>query len=319
MNQRAFVSHAQNGEDVVLWRALRNVPLGRYVEVGANHPEHDSTTRAFYDMGWRGVLIEPMPDFATLLRQQRPGDIVVEAAITESTSPTVTLHAIPNSGLSTLRDDISQRHAGSGHASQNIEVRAARLDEVLSEHLEAGEPIHFMTIDVEGAEAEVLATLDLGRWAPWIVIVESTAPLSTQQTHDTWRALLTDHGYVECLFDGLSRYYCAPDHLSDLQQLLSYPACVLDGWETASETRLRVERDEAREEMLYWRGVALSNWSSAITAATQESSDEVRTRYAQAVDDLQQQIDALLASTSWRVTRPVRALKAAASRYRGAP
>ena len=34
-----FVSYAQNGEDVVLWRALSHVENGFYVDVGAADPE----------------------------------------------------------------------------------------------------------------------------------------------------------------------------------------------------------------------------------------------------------------------------------------
>ena len=315
MTAGTFISHAQNGEDVVLWRALRNIPFGRYVDVGANHPERDSISRAFYDMGWRGVLIEPMPAFASLLRQERPGDTLIEAAVTRSDSATVTLHAIAGSGLSTLREDVSTRHEASGMHSTAIEVRAVELDSVLSESLQPGDDIHFMTIDVEGAEAEVLATLDLARWRPWIVIVESTAPLSTEQTHGAWAHILTSQGYVECLFDGLSRYYCSPDHLRDLAPLLSYPACVLDGWETAAETRYRTERDAAREELMHWRGVALRGWSDA---AVTGRAEVMEARYALAVADLRKQVDDLLASTSWKVTKPVRALKAVSSRYLGA-
>ena len=72
MDQPAFVSNAQNGEDVVLWRALGDLPRGRYVEVGANHPLIDSVSRAFYDRGWSGVCVEPLPTFAGELRAGPP-------------------------------------------------------------------------------------------------------------------------------------------------------------------------------------------------------------------------------------------------------
>ena len=34
-----FISYAQNYEDVILWRALRDVEHGFYVDVGAADPE----------------------------------------------------------------------------------------------------------------------------------------------------------------------------------------------------------------------------------------------------------------------------------------
>ena len=42
-----FVSHAQNFEDVMLHRALRDIQNGLYLDIGANDPEIHSVTRAF--------------------------------------------------------------------------------------------------------------------------------------------------------------------------------------------------------------------------------------------------------------------------------
>ena len=39
-----FISYAQNYEDVILWRALRDVERGFYVDVGAADPQVDSVT-----------------------------------------------------------------------------------------------------------------------------------------------------------------------------------------------------------------------------------------------------------------------------------
>ena len=66
----------------MLWRALRHVGQGRYIEVGANHPCNFSVSMAFYQKGWSGITVEPDPEFAQLQRRHRPNDIMVEAAIT---------------------------------------------------------------------------------------------------------------------------------------------------------------------------------------------------------------------------------------------
>src|SRR6478672_11439427 len=89
-----FASFAQNGEDVVLWRALGHLYHGRYVDVGANDPTDDSVTRAFYDRGWRGIAIEPVPEYAQRFRDQRSEDLVVEAAITARSGDAITLHEV---------------------------------------------------------------------------------------------------------------------------------------------------------------------------------------------------------------------------------
>jgi len=55
-----FISYAQNMEDVMLYRALKNIHQGFYIDVGAGDPTIDSVAKAFYDMGWSGINIEPV-------------------------------------------------------------------------------------------------------------------------------------------------------------------------------------------------------------------------------------------------------------------
>ena len=55
----AFVSYAQNFEDVMLWRALRHGEHRFWVDVGAADPDVLSVTRAFSERGWHGINIEP--------------------------------------------------------------------------------------------------------------------------------------------------------------------------------------------------------------------------------------------------------------------
>ena len=78
-----FVSYARNFEDVLLWRALRGVKNGFYVDVGAAHPDTNSVTRAFYDRGWSGINVEPTVELSLRLKAARPRDINVQIALGE--------------------------------------------------------------------------------------------------------------------------------------------------------------------------------------------------------------------------------------------
>ena len=80
MSESPFISYAQNGEDVMLWRRCATRPR-QFIDIGASDPELLSVTRAFYDRGWRGVDVEPLPEQAAKLRRARPENTVVEAAV----------------------------------------------------------------------------------------------------------------------------------------------------------------------------------------------------------------------------------------------
>lgn len=312
---RSFVSSAQNGEDVVLWRALHDVGVGRYVEVGANHPTVDSVSRAFYDRGWSGVCVEPLPTFAASFRAARPRDTVVEAAVVDTHEPTVVLNAIQGTGLSTIVDSIGGAHGEQGWEVQRIEVPARRLDDVLAEHAPEGD-LHFLLVDTEGAEASVLATLDLARWRPWVLVIESTAPNSTRQTHGGWEPGVLAGGYEFCLFDGLSRFYVAAEHADRLRDRLSYPACALDDYVTRRdreqvEALATQEREHARlrSEIVRWRGTVLERWAEAAQAAV--ASPGAGGHPGQEAARLRAELGALQETLSWRVTRPLRTVRSA--------
>ena len=321
----AIISNAQNREDVILWRALHHVVAGRYVEIGANHPTVDSVSRVFYDHGWSGITVDPVPQFADLQRAERPRDTFVQAAISTSDVGEITLHVVPDTGLSTTVDAVSDRHADRGIDHVDVVVPTLTLDALLAGNGLEGQDIHFLLIDVEGAEADVLASLDLDLWRPWVLVVEATAPNSTVQTHAEWEPDLLAHGYEFCLFDGLSRYYVAAEKADELRHDLSYPASVWDDYRTAADLACQRERDGYRQQLdenrvlldenrreiselvgqvTHWRSLTLSGWADVVSRDLRQQKELARQRAQNR--KLRGEIRRLRASTSWRVTKPLR-------------
>src|SRR4051812_47472096 len=109
----AFISYAQNYEDVMLWRALRDVEQGFYVDVGAADPDIESVTRAFYERGWSGINVEPFDELFAKLVQARPRDANLKVAVGPEEGVR-TLHAFSGTGLSTFDPQISAQHQRDG-------------------------------------------------------------------------------------------------------------------------------------------------------------------------------------------------------------
>jgi FkbM family methyltransferase len=192
----------QFGEDAILRGYLPGVRRGRYVDVGANHPEQDSISWPFYCAGWSGITVEPVPELAALHRELRPRDVCVQAACGAVPTTAVLHTAAPTYGLSTLRHD----YAPTPHV--DIEVPVVPLDAILEAHRWQDRPIHFVTIDVEGYELWVLMGFDLDRWRPWLLVIESTVPnRSDLPTYGEWEPLVTKAGYRLVEVDPVNRYY----------------------------------------------------------------------------------------------------------------
>jgi FkbM family methyltransferase len=215
-----FISYAQNFEDIRLWRALKTVENGFYIDVGANDPTHDSVTKAFYDHGWTGINVEPMPNYYEALCQQRPKDTNLQCVAGES-ADSLTFYGIAGTGLSTVDPAMAQMHKDAGMDVRSQTVQSRTLTSICEEHA-PGRPIHFLKIDVEGHEETVLRGMDFTQWRPWVILIET--PWDRDQT---WETLVTDAGYQSILFDGINTYYLAEEHLN-LKPAFDIPPCNLD-------------------------------------------------------------------------------------------
>ncbi|HEY5892371.1 MAG TPA: FkbM family methyltransferase [Chthoniobacterales bacterium] len=241
MNQ--FVTYAQNFEDVILWRALKDVTNGFYIDVGANSPLNDSVTRAFYERGWRGINIEADVEWLAQLQSERARDINIHAFASNKSGLTAFFHIPKEPGLSTFDPLIAENHRAAGYELDERIVPTVTLNEVLELH--RVETIHFLKIDVEGAEKVVIEGIDLAKYRPWIILVESTLPNSQTPSHQSFDNLLSEADYKFCYFDGLNRFYVCIEQFDALAELIALPPNPFDCFTRAEEASLREHFDNA--------------------------------------------------------------------------
>lgn len=201
-----IISYAQNFEDVLLWRALGHIQQGCYIDIGAHDPIVDSVSKAFYEHGWRGIHLEPLPVYCDALRRDRPDETVLQAAVAAETG-VLRFFEIPDTGISTGDEAIAQSHRERGFRINEITVPCVTLAQVFQ--LVKGDVVHWLKIDVEGLEKQVLQGWGESPLRPWIVVVESILPLTQEEVYSAWEGLLIAKGYRCVHFDGLNRYYLA--------------------------------------------------------------------------------------------------------------
>jgi FkbM family methyltransferase len=149
---------------------------GFFVEAGA----HDGFTQSntYYlerFRGWRGVLVEPIPEQAAQARLSRPDATVVQCALISRDDARRQVRMSFGDLMSIVvgakhRDWTSNGTVLGWYDAYEIDVDARTLSSVLDE-LRAPE-IDLLSLDVEGCEAEALRGLDLDRHAPRYVLVE---------------------------------------------------------------------------------------------------------------------------------------------------
>lgn len=309
-----FTSYAQNFEDVMLWRALKHIDQGCYVDVGAQHPVIDSVSKAFYEHGWRGIHIEPVPHYAELLRRDRPDETVLQVALSDSEG-TLELNVIPGTGLSTAVEAYAQRHQAERlFERQQISVPVMTLKSALQPL--AGKPVHWLKIDVEGLETQVLKGWDSQVLRPWVMVVEATIPGSAETDYADWDGILVAANYRFVYFDGLNRFYVAQEHAELAAAFLS-PPNVFDDIKLTENSSLcgeLVAAHHARAHELAAQAERHVAQAEAHVAQAEAHAARAEARATQA----EVQLCDVLSSRSWRATVPLRLMVGGLRRVKSA-
>jgi FkbM family methyltransferase len=199
------ISYAQNLEDYHLDLVFAGQDGGTYVDVGGGHPVADNVSFWFYLKGWRGLIVEPQQDLAGLYAHVRPRDHTV-SCLAGRAEGEMEFHIVDKlHGFSTTVKEHADHASqfGAGFATVRKPVRT-----LTSLCAEAGlDRIDFLKIDVEGAEAEVLAGMDSQRYRPRVVLIEAMTPGTFQENWSGWEPHLLAQGYCFAFFDNLNRWY----------------------------------------------------------------------------------------------------------------
>lgn len=175
-------SFALNELDVKLARWLGDKRDGFFIEAGANDGVAQSNTLYFERyLGWRGLLVEPIPALAEACRRNRPKAIVENAALVPFgfAGDTVemsycNLMSVVKGGMRSAAEE--REHIAAGCAVQQVAtydlvVPACPLQAILDRHGIAAADL--LVLDVEGFEAKVLQGIDFTRFAARHLLIEA--------------------------------------------------------------------------------------------------------------------------------------------------
>jgi FkbM family methyltransferase len=183
----AKLSYSQQGEDLIVQSICDSLGIQNpsYLDIGAADPILLNNTYLFYQKGCRGVLVEPNPAFCRRLQAQRPKDKALNIGIGPTGQMVADYYMISGPDgylLNTFSkdevDDYATKSKGFRSVEKVIKIPLVDINTIMAEHFH-GAP-HFISIDTEGLDLDILKSLDFKRFRPRIVCAETLIIGTTQ-------------------------------------------------------------------------------------------------------------------------------------------
>lgn len=193
----AFPSLAQIAQDRWVIAMLQGMREGRFVEFGSTDGVELSNTFALESMfGWTGVCVEPNPAYFRKLTENRSAICVERAAMV---GPERIVEFVAAGVLGTVTDYMASDHydrdrAGIAAAEGVLRVKTMEPNAILA--LAGGGAPDFISLDVEGAELDILNSIDFSRFDATLWAIEHNY---VAEKREAVRVLMAKQGYERVL------------------------------------------------------------------------------------------------------------------------
>ena len=197
-NLNNFTTYAQCLEDLILYCIFYDTENGFYIDAGGYDPHTMSVTNAFYLNEWRGINIEPIPEYYAKFVQFRERDINLNIGVGEkSDKATLCLRG----GLSSINKKYSQ------NCKNAINIEVQPLSKICKKYIPKNVEILICKIDVEGNERNVLLGYDFVNYRPKVFCIEAAVPGTTIPSHSEWEDILIKNDYSFGIHYDVNRFY----------------------------------------------------------------------------------------------------------------
>ena len=165
----------EEAEKKLIREYFDNKQHGYFVEVGANDPTavNSQSWHLETQLQWTGILVEPNPDLAQRCQELRPKSTSFACACVDNENNKEVTLFVPllngkemdvHAGINKNIDDFNY------HQHREIKVPCRTLNSLLEEV--GANSIDLLSIDVEGAELQVLTGFDMQKYQPKLILLE---------------------------------------------------------------------------------------------------------------------------------------------------
>lgn len=154
--------YSQNREEEFIVNYFKDKPAGRFLDIGAFHPFRFSNTRALYEMGWHGILIEPSPICFEKLHEEykeEPRIVLMNVAVSDCEGYCTFYEETHGHAVSTF----SLAHKQKWETGDEFIYKKTRVKTISAQRLENMCPAtDFLNIDAEDLSFHIFSSFTNG-------------------------------------------------------------------------------------------------------------------------------------------------------------
>lgn len=171
-------SYAQTGEDNIvdfIFKHILQLPNFTYFDIGAHHPYYLSNTAIFYQRGNKGLSIEPDPQLYTAIKKARPNETVLNIGVDFSTDDDskkmLDFYIMTTPTLNTFSEKEAKRLdiEGQYKIKEVAKIEVVHLHQLFRNYFLPD----FLSIDVEGIDFEIVKSIDIKKYRPKVICIET--------------------------------------------------------------------------------------------------------------------------------------------------
>ena len=189
--------YSQNNEEQIIKDFFINKKLGKFIDIGAFHPFTFSNTRCLYELGFKGVLVEPSPSCLKNIISVYENDAnisILPYAVTTTNDTEVTFYDSNGDAISTTNKAHKNKWVSSSNVPyKKITVQCINIETLLLIH---GLNTVFLSLDVEGENITIFNALP-----SWFLNRLQMICIEHDSMHDYIEKTLFEYGFNTCLLN----------------------------------------------------------------------------------------------------------------------
>lgn len=216
------VLYSQHNQDQLVYdNFFKGKKDGFFCDIGGNHPLKINNTLYFEELGWEGIVFEPLPYMATLWKKHRKAKLFPFALSNTEGSVAFTVVHGENDWEDMLSYIDETAKVDYEYKKESITVKTKLLKNILdNENITL---IDYMSIDVEGHELNVLQGIDFKKVRVNVITIENSFGGAGEKRHygdDLIRDTLIQNNFVFWgRIIGLDDIFVHKDFLASLENL----------------------------------------------------------------------------------------------------